>query len=82
MYGQKLLDGLRAFEAMDLDRAETFGEYAMADERLEAMGYHPNVAASIIERLGRKGLIEWGVSARTGWLTEKGKEALSLHKHL
>lgn len=28
------------------------------------------------ERAAKRGLIEYGVSLRTGWLTEKGKELL------
>lgn len=28
------------------------------------------------DELARRGYIEYGVSARTGWLTDKGKEAL------
>lgn len=66
--GPKLQDGLRAYA----ERGEMF-----ADEWLIRRGYHPNVAASIIDRLDRKGFIEYGVSARSGWLTDRGREVLS-----
>ena len=29
-----------------------------------------------MERAARRGLVEYGVSLRTGWLTDKGKELL------
>jgi len=48
----------------------------LADELLIARGYPPKVAASIIDRLDRRGYIEYGVSARSGWLTPEGKVAL------
>ena len=35
------------------------------------------LAYSACERAAKNGLIEYGVSLRTGWLTEKGKEILS-----
>lgn len=74
--GVKLRDGLLAYSAMEADRAESFGDYDFADARLVAMGYHPNVADSIVERLARRGWVEYGVSARSGWLTAEGRAAL------
>jgi len=76
--GKKLVDGLEAYAAMQEDRSSiSLDGYELADARLEAMGYHPSVAASIIERLSRKGLVECGVSARSGWLTAAGEAALA-----
>lgn len=34
------------------------------------------VVLSTFERLSRRGYIEYGVSERTGWLTDKGRVAL------
>lgn len=65
--GPKLRDGLRAY----VERGDM-----PADEWLVARGYHPNVAASIIDRLERKGFIEYGTSPRTGWLTPDGWAAV------
>ncbi len=69
--GPKLRDGLLAFERQHIE-----GLYAGADEYLILQGYHPNVANDIIDRLARKGWIEYGVSARTGWLTDEGRHVL------
>jgi len=35
------------------------------------------LAYSACERAERNGLIEYGISLRTGWLTEKGEELLA-----
>lgn len=67
MLGPKMSDGLRAYAS----RGDEF-----ADEWLVARGYPPKVAASIIDRLARKGFIDCGVSARSGWLTDEGRKAL------
>jgi len=61
-------DGLRAYEQRSWN--------VLADQWLIDRGYHPKVAASIIDRLDRKGYIEYGVSARSGWLTDEGIDAL------
>lgn len=42
----------------------------------EEFGCSQKVAYRACERACRHGLIEYGVSLRTGWLTEKGKELL------
>ena len=65
--GPKLMDGLRAIDAYQREGMP------FADARLEAMGYPPNMADSILRRLHDKGLVESGVSERTGWLTDAGK---------
>jgi len=74
--GLKLRDGLIAYAAMGVDRDSGVTAYAFADARLVAMGYPEKVAWSIIDRLERKGYIEYGVSSRSGWLTSSGIEAL------
>ena len=44
-------------------------------ERLaEQCGAHINVAFRACERAHRRGLIEYGTSIRSGWLTDTGKE--------
>lgn len=48
-----------------------------ADERLHKMtGEHPKVCHAALERACDRGLIECGVSVRSGWLTPKGTEFL------
>ena len=39
------------------------------------LGLHPRRAAYLWEKWAGKGWYEWGVSARRGWLTEKGLAA-------
>jgi len=68
--GPKLFDGLTVYAIRSGRPGMLF-----ADEMLEALGYPPKVAASIIDRMERKGWIEYGVSPRSGWLTEKGWKA-------
>jgi hypothetical protein len=41
-------------------------------------GYSETVAASIIRRLNQRGMVECGVSERTGWLTDKGRNTLAV----
>lgn len=49
-----------------------------ADEMLRLVtGAHPKVCLRAMERAARRGLVEYGVSLRTGWLTEAGKRLLS-----
>lgn len=43
---------------------------------MEWTGYPQKVCYAAMERAHKKGLIEYGSSLRTGWLTEKGKELL------
>ena len=75
----KMHDGLCVYAARSIGRHDQIvvRSDAFADEALISMGYHPNVAASIIDRLMRKGYIDYGVSARSGWITDKGMEALA-----
>jgi hypothetical protein len=73
MLGDKLADGLRVYADMDAHRRALDGYCGdFADVRLVALGYPDKVADSIIDRLARKGWIEYGVSARSGWLTDEG----------
>jgi hypothetical protein len=60
-----------------IDQHTRFGG-AFAYEVLIAAGYPEKVVYAKYEKLSRRGLIDWGVSMRTGWLTDKGK-ALLLH---
>ena len=69
--GPKLRDGLRSFADLEADRSGPF-----ADLRLQALGYPPKVANSIMGRLERRGWIEYGVSVRSGWLTDEGRAVL------
>lgn len=48
----------------------------MADAVLELHGYPPKQADRVLEDAADEGLIEYGVSARTGWLTDKGRRIL------
>ena len=77
-YGPKIMAGLRAYREVAAHRYddEQAAGYWFADAILVRQGYPAKVAASIIDRLGRADLIEWGVSARTGWLTERGEAAV------
>lgn len=48
-----------------------------ADQVLMLLTNAPEkVAMRAMERAARRGLVEYGVSLRTGWLTEKGKGLL------
>lgn len=38
--------------------------------------YHPNVVNAKCEKAIRKGYMECGVSAHTGWITDKGRQFL------
>lgn len=38
------------------------------------------LAYKVCERADKRGLIEYGVSLRTGWLTDKGLKLLENHK--
>lgn len=42
----------------------------------EQTGSHENVAYAACERAFEHGLIEYGTSLRSGWLTDKGKALL------
>ena len=41
-----------------------------------ARGFHENVVSAKYDKFDRKGYMDYGVSLRTGWLTEKGKARL------
>jgi hypothetical protein len=54
------------------------GERApFADQILIRNGVPPKVVLRKMERLADRGLIEYGVSLRTAWLTEAGRRALA-----
>lgn len=56
-------------------------EEEFADAVLERQTGAPwKVIDSAIDRAGRRDLIEWGVTARSGCLTEKGKALLAAAK--
>ena len=48
----------------------------MADALLETMGYPAKQAYRMLEDAAEEGLIDYGVSARTAWLTDKGRRLL------
>jgi hypothetical protein len=80
LYGPKIMAGLRAFQAVADHRYEEGpAGYWFADAVLIREGYPEKVAASILDRLARLDFIEWGVSMRTGWLTERGQAVLAGH---
>lgn len=41
------------------------------------IGMHPNRAFYLLGKWGKRGLWNWGVSARSGWFTEKARENLA-----
>ena len=43
----------------------------------EATGQPQKVCWRAVERAAKRDLIEYGVSLRTGWLTEKGRQLLA-----
>jgi hypothetical protein len=47
-----------------------------ADQVLIDRGYPAKQADAVLEDAAAEDLIEYGVSARTGWLTDKGRELL------
>jgi hypothetical protein len=40
--------------------------------------YSENAVCAKMEELADRGYLDWGVSPRMGWLTEKGRKALGL----
>lgn len=68
----------------DRQVCEAYAAYArehclpFADERLmAATGQPEKVCYRAMERADKRGLIEYGVSLRSGWLTDKGKALLA-----
>lgn len=54
--------------------------FQFADQLLAARhDQHPKVAHRAIERAERRGLVDWGVSARTAFVTPAGKALLEQH---
>lgn len=64
-------DVCRAFEAYQKDYGKFPYEYLM-----EWTGEPMKVCWRAMERADRRGLVEYGVSLRTGWLTDAGRAAL------
>ena len=65
----------------DLMVCRVFRDHPQIQDRLTALAaFEPNRCAKIayraMERAHRHGLIEYGVSLRSGWLTELGKALL------
>jgi hypothetical protein len=78
-FGPKIMDGLRAFAdvaARRFDDDKPAG-YWFADAVLVRQGYSEKVAASIIDQLAARDMIDWGITKRTGWLNERGEAALA-----
>lgn len=66
---------LLAYEASRKDRFLGFPETILN----KMTGEHYNVCFRAMERACDRGLIEYGVSLRSGWLTEKGTAMLTAH---
>lgn len=65
----------RAFERV----TEPPGEPEFADGVLEReTGAPPKVVYAALERAANRDLIEYGVSVRSGWLTDKGKALIGI----
>jgi len=69
--GPKLEDGLKVYAIRGI--AVRAGIDRPADEMLADLGYPTRVAWSIIDRLVRRDLVEFGVKPRWGWLTDSGR---------
>jgi hypothetical protein len=67
--GEKALDCLRVAA---IEGEERWTAYAEICER-----YSEKAVDATYESLCKRGYMECGVSARTGWLTDKGREMLS-----
>ena len=72
--GSKSLDVLRVASLPNLSLERTVA-YKAACER-----WSEKAVVAKFEELTRRGLITYGVSARTGWLTEKGKQILDIRR--
>lgn len=51
------------------------------DILMERTGACEKVCYRAMERASDRGLIEWGVSLRSGWITEKGYTLMSEYNH-
>jgi hypothetical protein len=57
---------------------ETVLKFEYADEILERVtGQHPKVCERAMERAYGRGLVEYGMWLRGGWLTEEGKALIT-----
>lgn len=72
----KDISDLQVLEACrDWPAAVTFADLLLAARHQQ----HPKVAFRALERAARRGLIEYGVSLRTAWVTAAGAELLQQH---
>ena len=74
---------MKTSDITDAQVCRAYAEWAdsrdlFADQVLMLMTGAPyKVALRAMERSARRGLVEWGVSLRSGWLTERGKALLA-----
>lgn len=76
----KDISDLQVCEAYRVSREQrdTTGDYDFPyDHLMEMTGAHWKVCYCAMERAYGRGLIECGVSLRTGWLTDKGEALLA-----
>lgn len=78
--GAKSLDLLR-LAAMPRETNEEFQAWKLRLSELETQ-YSAKAVDRKMEELTDRGYTEYGVSARTGWLTDKGRQALLAHNWL
>ena len=78
--GEKSLDVLRIAEVTSTDRPDlAYVDLHGTRERLfkaACRRWSTNAVLRKFDDLARRGYIEFGVSPHTGWLTDKGREAL------
>ena len=75
--GPKSIDGLRLAELHALAPAEYARRWRELYAELAVRYGSERVVDAAMERLARRGYIDYGVSERTGWLTAKGRAALA-----
>jgi hypothetical protein len=68
----QMVDVLRAYEASTVARNLRWP----VDILIEQFGVPRKVAEHACAKAHDKGLIEYGISLRSGWLTDKGRELL------
>jgi hypothetical protein len=59
-----------------LQACRAFHAYETPETPDEALPYPPKVTLAKMEKLCRAGLIDYGVSLRTAWLTDAGRALL------
>lgn len=60
-------------------KAKETGDFPLS-ELMDATGMHTKVCYSAMQRAARRGLIDYGVSLRTGWATPEGLALLEALK--